>query len=120
MLAGLLVAAKKPDYATAFDLVTESARQGDVDGEKLLARLYREGKGTPADLAKAQLWERRAADAQSLAMVKQAMTPGNIGTAIKSFWETFGGQLDFDLSMMPQNCFSRDVLNQGNPKVPCR
>jgi hypothetical protein len=117
MLAGLLVAAKNPDYATAFDLAAKSAEQGDVDGQKLLAKLYREGRGTQADPEKAQFWEKRASDAKSAAMIMGVMTPGNLLAAIGSFWGMFGGLVDLDLNMTPPNCFSRDVL--GN-RVPCR
>jgi hypothetical protein len=56
LLASLLTNATPPDYAAAFALATASAKQGDITGELELAQLYREGKGTPPDAAKAQYW----------------------------------------------------------------
>src|ERR1035437_9924251 len=109
----------RSDYTAAFALATESAKQGDIDAQRLLAKLYREGKGTEPDPEKARQWERRAADAETMAMMKQAMTPGNMLGCISSFCGTFGSMVDLDLGMTPGGRFSRQILrNRTHRRLP--
>lgn len=46
-----------PDYSEAFRFASLSAQQHDIGGELMLARLFREGKGTDADPVKARFWD---------------------------------------------------------------
>lgn len=57
LLAAILLSDPRPDYQGAFQLATKSAAKGDVMGEFELAGLYRDGKGTAQDAAKAQYWQ---------------------------------------------------------------
>jgi TPR repeat protein len=73
LLAALLLqqpGVTEEDYASAFQLASKSAQQGDIAGELELASLYSEGKGTPKDLQKAQLWTQRAQQSKMAAQWK--------------------------------------------------
>ena len=73
LLAALLVqqpTVSAADYLAVFQLAGKSAEQDNVAGELLLASLYREGKGTPKDLQKAQLWTQRAQQSKIAAQWK--------------------------------------------------
>jgi hypothetical protein len=68
LLAALLIQANPPDYQKAFDLSSKSAQAGDIGGQLELASLYREGKGTAADPAKAKFWAAQAQHSKDIAL----------------------------------------------------
>lgn len=57
-----LAATERGDYAQARQLLQQAADQGDAKAQFNLARLYSQGRGGPADNAKAAAWYRRAAE----------------------------------------------------------
>jgi len=54
------------DYASAVAIWRPLAEKGDADAEFDLGQAYRLGRGVPVDLAQAQLWLEKAADAGHL------------------------------------------------------
>ena len=54
------------DYAAAVAIWRPLAQKGDTDAEFDLGQAYRLGRGVPVDLAQAQLWLEKAADAGHL------------------------------------------------------
>ena len=54
------------DYAAAVAIWRPLAKKGDADAEFDLGQAYRLGRGVPVDLAQAQLWLEKAADAGHL------------------------------------------------------
>jgi hypothetical protein len=54
------------DYASAVAIWRPLAQKGDADAEFDLGQAYRLGRGVPVDLAQAQLWLEKAADAGHL------------------------------------------------------
>jgi hypothetical protein len=54
------------DYASAIAIWRPLAQKGDADAEFDLGQAYRLGRGVPVDLAQAQLWLEKAADAGHL------------------------------------------------------
>lgn len=94
-LAALLLrepSATGAEYKLAFEMATKSAQQGDIAGQLELASLYREGKGTPEDVQKAQFWTQKAQQTKDAAQWKAwntnvflGLTPLDIaGLALKS------------------------------------
>lgn len=70
LLAAVLLNDPRPDYQEVFQLAAKSAAKGDVMGQYELAGLYREGKGTAQDAAKAQYWQERAQRTQEAAKMR--------------------------------------------------
>jgi hypothetical protein len=71
LLAAVLIGragATASDYQAAFQWAEKSAKQGDISGQLELASLYRDGKGTAQDAAKAQFWEAQAKRSKEAAM----------------------------------------------------
>jgi hypothetical protein len=58
------------------------AAQGDVLGEIQLASLYREGKGTAPDAAKAQFWTAQAQHPRDLAAWQRLNTKNGVGLSM--------------------------------------
>jgi hypothetical protein len=57
---------QRGDYASAVSIWRPLAQKGDPDAEFDLGQAYRLGRGVPVDLAQAQLWLEKAADAGHL------------------------------------------------------
>lgn len=57
---------QRGDYASAVAIWRPLAQKGDADAEFDLGQAYRLGRGVPVDLAQAQLWLEKAADAGHL------------------------------------------------------
>jgi TPR repeat protein len=51
-------------------MAMKSAQQGDIAGQLETASLYREGKGTPKDLGKAEFWTQKAQQSKMAAQWK--------------------------------------------------
>jgi hypothetical protein len=95
LLAALFMRSSPPDYPSAFRLASQAAAQGDVPGELQLAGLYREGKGTAPDAAKAQFWTVQAQRSQDLAIWQRLNTKNAVGLSmmdvmglVGQMWET--------------------------------
>jgi len=119
MLAAMLIDGKDggaPDYARAFGLASKSAQAGDVAGQYMLASLYSQGKGVAANPEKAQFWLNKAKETQAFANMMQAITPERLAKGL-SVLNGLMDWSDFDMSMTPPSCFSRDVL--GNRNAQC-
>jgi hypothetical protein len=121
MLAALLLQDGTPDFARAFDLASRSAAQGDVPAELQLASLYRDGKGTPADPAKASYWQQKAQSDQSEATAKllstkniYGLSPMDIGRMILDGAEGIANSNP----MAGAPCFNEMFVPAG--KHPCK
>jgi hypothetical protein len=95
LLAALLIRSSPPDYTSAFRLASLAATQGDIFGELQLAVMYREGKGTAPDAAKAQFWSAQAQRSQDLAVWQRLNTKNAVGLSVMDvmgfigqMWET--------------------------------
>jgi TPR repeat protein len=95
LLAALLIRSSPPDYPSAFRLASQAAAQGDVLGELQLAGMYREGKGTAPDAAKAQFWSAQAQRSQDLVAWQRMNTKNGAGLSMMDVlgfmgevWET--------------------------------
>jgi hypothetical protein len=72
-LAAVLLRQPAPtevEYRLAFEMAMKSAQQGDIAGQLETASLYREGKGTPKDLGKAEFWTQKAQQSKMAAQWK--------------------------------------------------
>jgi hypothetical protein len=78
-----------PDYELAFEMATRSAQQGDVGGQILLAQLYRDGKGTAPDSAKATYWFQQAERTKQVAQQQQAQQ--HLNASIAEFYRVLLG-----------------------------
>jgi hypothetical protein len=120
MLAALIIDGKDgtaPDYALAFDLASKSAENGNTAAQFQLAGMYQNGKGTQADPEKAKFWLQKAQQSEDFAKLRSAMTPEGLANGLGVVMGMVGSMVDFNLSMTPPSCFSRDVL--GN-RVGCK
>jgi hypothetical protein len=72
-LAAMLVQGSdgKPDYAFALQLAGDSALDGDVTGQMVLASMYQNGIGTVKDTGKAQYWLKKVEESKSAAQWAQ-------------------------------------------------
>jgi len=105
LLASLLINATPPDYAAAFELATQSAKQGDIMGELELASLYREGKGTAPDAAKAQYWETEAQHAKQAAQWREfSAKKAAADRASVLFWLAFLEFMDYQRKAQDAAC----------------
>ena len=100
------------------NLATRSAEQGDAGGQLELAALYREGKGSPADPAKAQYWLDRAKESGQLDQMRAMMTPENLANSLSIVGGMVGSMVDFSLGMTPPSCYGTDVLG-NRPTADC-
>jgi len=82
MYAAFLIQANPPDYHLAFQMAVNSARQGDIGGELLLAQLFREGKGTAPDPVKAKYWQDQAQTAQGIKLWQKANSKTYFGLTL--------------------------------------
>lgn len=61
-VGGLLLAYNKGDYALLAKLLVPYARDGAIDAQLMLARMYLHGTGVTADAGEAATWMRKAAE----------------------------------------------------------
>ena len=80
--ASLLSAYSKGDYARLAKLLVPYARDGAVDAQLMLARMYLHGKGVAADAGQAATWMRKAAEQGSTIAEYEfgVLTEDGIGT----------------------------------------
>jgi len=113
LLAAMLRDATPPDYAAAFALATKSAKQGDIMGELELAGLYREGKGTAPDAAKAQYWENEAQHAKQAAQLREFNAKkAGADKASALFWVAFFEYVQYQNEAWQKAC---DKYVQDHP-----
>lgn len=99
LLAAFMIRApdgSTPDYAAAFRLAAQSARAGDVNGELVLASMFREGKGTLPDPRKAAFWEAQAQQSREL-----------------DLWRRLSAKNMFGMSVIDLAVAVTDAVNQG-------
>jgi len=104
------------DLKRAFTLAQKSAARGIAAAQMLLADMYKNGHGTPADPEKAQAWLARAQQTQQTAKVDPKIAAG-LANGIAVAWDMVTSMMDFDFSMAPPTCFAEDI---NGSKKPCK